>query len=321
MNRFLVPIVFLLAAGQADAGLRCLPLSIDLGEVRGGPPRQVRFDLVNDGKETIEILELRRGCGCMDPRLDRRTLLPGEKAPLLVDLRTGGQSNGPRSWNLRVRYRDGDTVREELLVVSATIRNEVTVNPSILALFVQGALRQELVVTDLRAKPLKVTSVETSSPALRSSVQPQANGSTRIVLDVSAAELREGRQDALVNIYTDDPLYSPVQVPVTLTRGAKPTVSVSPSQVDTQVSGAQPVSATLVRLRPAEGQKVAIESLESDDAGVTCTWAAGPGTGATLKVQVDVRKLEDRPGPRLIRVRLSEPASDVLTVPVEITRQ
>ena len=66
----------------------------------------------------------------------------------------------------------------------------------------------------------------------------------------------------MLSIYTDDPLYSPLLLPITLTRLEKSAVTVSPPEVIARVSAAQPVAATLVRLRPAEGRKVARVELE-----------------------------------------------------------
>jgi hypothetical protein len=304
----------------ADAALRCTPPAVDLGEIHGGPARQHSFELLNDGKETIEIVKLQRGCGCLTPELDRRTLRPGEKASLLVALRTTGQPNGPRRWNLRVRYREGGEIREALIIVAATIRNEVTVQPSILALYVRDVLRQEVVVTDQRSPPLKVTGVKASSPAIRVTVKAAEGGVTRLLLEATASALADGRQDAVLNIYTDDPQYSPLQLPIVLTRGVKSAVAVAPRQIEARISASQPVAAALVRLRPADGHKVAIESADTDDPGVTCTWAAGPGTGATLKVRVDGRRLDKRDGPRTVRVRLVEPPGEILTIPVSIEK-
>ena len=304
--------------GRIDAGLRCMPPSVDLGEIRGGPVRKHRFELINDGKEVIEIVELPRSCGCLEPRLDRRSLQPGEKTVLLVELRTSGQPNGLRSWNLRVRYRDGDTMRETLLVLTATIHNQVTVQPSILALEVRDTLKQEVVVTDLRAKPLKVLAVQATDPALRSTVQPQAGGVTKILLEVKSTDLKPGRHDAMLNIITDDPLYSPLQLPIALSRAETAAVTVTPPHVQTRVNSDVLLASTLVRLRPADGQRVVIASVEADDRGITCTWAAGPGNGATIKVQVDGRRLESRTGAQIVRVRLSQPTNEVLTIPVLI---
>jgi hypothetical protein len=317
---FLTACVVGRASATADAALRCTPPAVDLGEIRGGPARQHRFALLNDGKEPIEILELQRGCGCLTPQLDRRTLQPGEKASLLVTLRTTGQANGPRSWNLRVRYREGDEIREALIIVAATIRNEVTVQPSILALYVQDVVRQDIVVTDLRSPPLKITSVKASSPALRITVATAEGGATKLLLEATASALTNGRQDAVLNIYTDDPLYSPLQLPIVLTRGVKPAVAITPAQVEARISASQPVAGALLRLRPADGHKVAIESADADDPGITCTWAAGPGAGATLKVRIDGRRLDKGDGPRTVRVRLVDPPGEVLAIPVTIEK-
>jgi hypothetical protein len=309
----------LLAAGvvtRADAGLRCVPPAVDLGEVRGGPARQHRFDLVNDGPTAIEILNIERGCGCLTPRLDRKVLQPGEKATLQVEVRTAGQANGPRSWNLRLRYRDGDALREELIVIAATIRNEVSLQPTILALHVRDVLRQEVVVTDLRSSPLKVTSLHASSPAIRAKVKSVNGGVTKLELEVSAAALNAGTHDAMLTVYTDDPQYGALSLPITLTRENSAPVTASPAQVEARVSPAQPVAAALVRLRRADGGKIVVQSATADDPGVTCTCAAGPGVAATLKVQVDARRLTDRAGPRNVRVQLAEPAGQIVIVPV-----
>src|SRR5207248_7716252 len=62
MRRYFACIcVFLIGTGPIEAGLRCVPPSVDLGEIRGGPPRQHRFELVNDGQQTIRSEERRVG--------------------------------------------------------------------------------------------------------------------------------------------------------------------------------------------------------------------------------------------------------------------
>jgi hypothetical protein len=314
-------VIGMLPAGSAYAQLRCVPSAADLGEIVGGPAQQRRFELVNDGKVPVEIVEIERGCGCLEPRLDRTMLRPGEKAMLDVVLRTAGQPNGPRSWNLRVRYRDGASPKEILVVLAATIRNEVTVQPSILAVHVQGVLRQEVVVTDRRSKLLRVTKIETATPGIRASIQSSEGGVTKLLLEVSASALPGDRQETVLNIYTDDPLYNPLQLPITASRGSKAEITVTPPQVRVRASASEPLSATLVRLRPPEGQKIAIESVDANDPGVTCTWAAGPGDGATLKVRVDRRQLDARDGPRSVQVRLLGQSGQMLTIPVLVERE
>lgn len=322
MARFLCCILLLTVGplGRASAGLRCVPPAVNLGEVRGGPTRQHRFELINDGPTTIEIIDIERGCGCLEPRLDSKTLKPGAKTSLLVELRTAGQPNGPRSWNLRLRYRDGHAVREELLVIAATIRSDVTVQPTILALQVQDTLRQQVIVTDIRKSPLKVTAIHVSSPAIRASVVSAAGGVTKLQLEIAAPQLQVGRQDATLSIYTDDPLYNPLQLPIVLTRASKAAVTATPAQVEARLSADHPITAALVRFHYGGGHKLIIDSATADDPGIACTWASGPGPIATVKVRVDSRRLTNRDGPYSVRVQLAEPAGEVVTIPVLVQR-
>src|ERR1041384_596890 len=59
---------------------------VDLGEIRGGQKTGHRFELVNQGQEPIEILDIERGCGCVAARVERNRLLAGERTNLTVDL-------------------------------------------------------------------------------------------------------------------------------------------------------------------------------------------------------------------------------------------
>jgi Protein of unknown function (DUF1573) len=308
----------LLITGPVRGDLRFPTIAADLGEVRGSTPQRPCFEFVNDGPDPVEIVAVEPGCGCLAPQLDRRLLRPGEKGTLSVQLRTTGQANGPRSWHVQVRYRDGGAVKERLLTVAATIRNEVTVQPALLALYVTNELHQEVIVTDLRPEPLKVTMVRASSPAVRVTTELRGDGITRIVLDVAARDLGPGRQDALLSIYTDDPLYSPLQVPLTLQAASNAAVTATPTEARVRLASGQTRGSALVRLRPAGEAAIDIGSVEADGPGITCTWAAGPGNGATLKVQVDRGRLADAPGARVVRVRLSAPTREVIAIPVVI---
>jgi hypothetical protein len=319
-GRLLTGFVLLLASAARAEGLRITPPAVDLGGIRGGTTRVSCFELANDGKQAVEIIAVQPGCGCLVPQLDRRTLAPGEKATLRLRVRALGQPNGPRSWNVRLRCRCGPEESEQLLVVSATVRNEVTVEPSILALSVQSVRRHEITITDTRTPPLQVTAVHVTSSALTARREPQGRGVTKVLLDVRPELLAPGRHDAVLSVYTDDPQYSPLQVPITLERGGTRVVAV-PARVRARIALDQTVSSTRVRLRPAGGKKLMVASVEYDDPAITATWAPGPDDGATLKVQIDGRRLTDDDRPRSVRVRLSEPPGEVLTIPVMIERE
>ncbi|MBI3821847.1 MAG: DUF1573 domain-containing protein [Planctomycetes bacterium] len=292
----------------ADAQLRFTQLTANLGELRGGPVYQHRFDFVNEAAEPITITDIRLGCGCLQPVLDKRTYQPGEKGMLLMNLRTLGQPNGSRTWQAHVQYRQADRTAEVALIVAATIRNEVTVEPSIVALTVETTLKQELTIKDHRATSLKVVSVLASSPAIRVHLHPTDGGVTKVTLEVSRSALTAARQEEMLNIYTDDPNYRHLQVPITLIRANRAEVSASPDKVEIRGAGSQ-----LVRLRALGDKAIRVGSAEADQPGITCTWAAGPGNDATLRIRVDPAKAAS--GNAVVRVQLIEPAM-VLAIPV-----
>jgi hypothetical protein len=300
----------LLFVAPLRAQLRFERPAADLGEVRGGPVCEHRFDFINAGTTPVEIVGVRRDCGCLEPVLETTDLPPGARGTLGCRIRTLGQPEGPRTWRAWVQYRAADELKEVQLSLSARIRNDVTVQPSILALYVENALRPEVVITDRRTPALRVTAVRASLPALKATLVPEGNGVTRIVLELAAKDLGPGRHEATLDFHTDDPYYRHLQIPVTLTRGNKAAVLATPSLV--RVSSSQMVSSHLVRLRPHAAAKVVIATATGSVPGITCTWAAGPANDATLKIRVE----QSFTDPQFVTVRLAQPSDDTLTIPV-----
>jgi hypothetical protein len=216
-----------------------------------------------------------------------------------------------------VQYRQGAEQKEMRLILSATVRHEVTVQPSQLALHVENALQQEIVVTDRRTPGLRLTAVRASTPALKASLQPQGGGVTRVVLEVAAADLAPGCQEATVTLYSDDPYYRELLVPVTLTRSRKQTVTATPVVVRLQRMASQPIGAQLVRLRHVGAEKVRVATVDADDPGITCTWAAGPENDATLKIRVDRTRLS-RGGAHTVQVQFVGAEREAMSIPVLI---
>lgn len=278
MRTLVAVLVVLVIPNLASAQLRVTPPNVDLGEVRGGLVYSHRFELVNESTGPIEIGDIRLGCGCLSPMLEKRQLQPGEKSSLVMHLRTLGQPDGARTWQAHVQYRENNKLQEMALVLAAKIRNEVTVEPSILGMSVETTLKQEVTILDRRALPMKVTNVLASSPAIKVNLQPLPNGA-KVTLEVSGAALTRARQEEVLSIYTDDPNYRQLQVPITLTKVERAAISATPARVELAGSGAQ-----LVRLRSANDQAIRVDRIETDHPSLKCTWAAGPGNDATLKI-------------------------------------
>jgi hypothetical protein len=304
----------LCTATLARAELEIATPVVNLGEIRGGMPLDVSFSFRNGGARRIEILEVNRDCNCLTPRLAKRLLEPGEGTRLEMALRTLGHPDGQHAWTASVRYREGDTVREIPLGVRARVINEVTVQPAVCALFVEKTLRQEVTLTDVRKPPLTVTRAETTTRAIKVETKALGGGVTKITLEAAGAGLAPGRHDEMLSIYTSDPNYSQLQVPVTLVRLSESSVLVTPAEVHLVADPGQSISSTLIRLRPRGDQAVVIDKVVADDPAVACTWAAGPGTHATLKIQVTATHSLDT----AVRVHLLQPVQETLTIPVRI---
>jgi hypothetical protein len=304
--------LILACPAHASAQLRFTQPDANLGDLRGGPVYPHRFEFVNDSAQPLEITDLRLGCGCLRPVLDQRIYQAGEKGTLLMNLRTLGQPNGPRTWQIHVHYRAGEKQHETSLILAATIRNEVTVEPSIVALTVETTLRQEVTIQDHRPTPMKITSILASSPAIRLSKKSSEGGVTKVILEVSRSALTAPRQEETLSIYTDDPNYRQLQVPITLIKANRPEVTATPDKVEIIGVGSQ-----LVRLRAAGDKTVRIQKAEADQPLVNCTWAAGPGNDATLKISA----ASQHAGVASVRVQLAQPAGEIVSVPVVLRKE
>ena len=304
--------LLLLAPALASAQLRFIQPRADLGELRGGPVAQHRFEFVNASLMSIEIVDIRLGCGCLHPVLEKRTWQPGEKGALVMHLRTLGQPDGPRTWQASVLYRQGEKQSEADIVLAATIRNEVTVEPSILAMTIETTLKQEVTITDHRQPPAKVTAVLASSPAIRLTTLALGNGITKVTLEVSRTALTKARQEEMLNIYMDDPHYRQLQVPITLVQAIRDEVGATPEMVELIGPGSK-----LVRLRASGDRTVRIERIEAG-VGIRCTYASGPGNDATLQISVDEAAIGATAN---VRVHLAEPTAAVLTIPVAVRKE
>ena len=124
------------------------------------------------------------------------------------------------------------------------------------------------------------------------------------------------RQEETLNLYTDDPAYPHLQVPITLMQSIRAAMTATPEKVELIGAGSQ-----LVRLRGANGQVVRIEKAVSDHPAITCTWAAGPGNESTLKIRVNPALLATPGASTEVRIQFVEPAGTTLSIPVRMKKE
>jgi hypothetical protein len=310
------------AASPLRADLRFPEAHAHAGEVRSGIPLTQRFVFVNDGPETVEITEVRPDCGCLVPRLATRVYRPGEGGALLLEVHTLSQSAGSHTWPVEVRYRCGDAVREKELRLTAHVVAEISVQPAGLIIVGDSAVGHDIVFTDTRARPLAVTAVRASAPHLTARLTGagrDAQGHSTRTIHVSVADdFPEGRYEEFVIIYTNDPAYRDLRMPVTVIKRPRQRVAALPDQAALTGGPAAPLPSQLIRLRDRQDQPVRVERIVADHPAIATSWAAGPGTMATLRISVDHRRLERTPWESAVHVHLSGPVAQTLTIPVSV---
>lgn len=316
---FFAALVVLNMPLAASAQLRFPEATVQLGEIRSGAPLAHQFQFAC-GASGVRIEEVRPGCGCLKPRLTKMRFEPGEHGVIPVDIHSLGQPAGPHTWRMQVVYRCNGELREQTLEVSGRVITEVTVQPAALTLEAEKPATQEIKLTDLRAKPLSVVAVKTSSPHLTARItgptcDERKHWQFTIQLDIRA-ELPEGRHDETLSIYTDDPLYQHLKLPITLVKRARERITIQPESVALRSAAGQPIPARLVRLSDRDGERLEVERVTSDSPALLCTWAAGPGNAVTVKIQVDRDKLPGGAWSGAVRVELRSPVRQIVTIPV-----
>ena len=195
--------------------------------------------------------------------------------------------------------------------------------PASLMLNTDSALSCEMTLIDRRPKPLSITAVETKAPQLRTRIgearrNPAGHWVRTISLEV-LADYPEGRHEEELHLFTTDPDYRELRMPVTVVKRSRQSVTCTPAAVNLTGMGPQPLPARIVLLSAAENQEVVVERIEADDPAISCQWAKGPGSRITLKVRVERAKIGPGGLQSAVHVHLAKPSSQTVTIPVSCT--
>ena len=321
MTRWSLPLLLILSFADAGrAQLVCDKPVVPLGEVRSGATVTHRFTLTNRGSTELVISEVRAECGCTVPKLEKRRLQPGEETSLGLMVNTLSQASGTQSWPVRVQFHSNEQSDELTLALTATVIPTVSVEPVGLGISTDSTARREITLRDRRSEPLSIRVVYTTSPKLRA-VQNEprhdADGHTVYTIQIEVEpDFPEGRHNETLFIYTTDPDFRELKVPVTVFKKERLTVSATPDSVMLTVAKDQPLPSTLIRLRGPEDETIQIDHVEADHPALRCTWATGPNNMATIKIAFDRSKFEGEIVKSAVRVYVAKPTPQLLTIPV-----
>lgn len=287
-----------------------------------------RFQFRNAGDSVIQLGDIERSCGCLTPQLSHRQLNPGEVGELTVSVPLTEQTAGPHEFQLTVHYSDPQPRHETVLIKAVFPEPEIHVTPRAIEVSQQGRSDQSMThhftITDRRERPLRVESVESSSPWVTGSVAAkESDGEViRIAMQLEGT-IPDGTHHVLMQAVTSDPKFPVVLMPIRL-RGheRQETVIVSPSMLRMHAADSSPQS-VVVQI-PADWQ---VSHADSFPAQLRCEWhpvsqpsAVGPTAAASQQIRLDLRMMAAPAyGTREGVVTLyANDASEMLTVRVEI---
>jgi hypothetical protein len=302
------------------ADLHFATLQVNVGDVRTGKPLAHRFAFINDGPGLVEITGLQPSCGCVTPLLPQRVYRSGEAGALRLEVHTLSQPAGPHRWTVQVNYRGGGAPGQVVLEMTARVVAEITVQPAALTIFADSAVGHDLILRDTRSRPFRVTALHTSVPALTARVTGTSRDASGHAISTVHLEMGngfpEGRHEEEVVIATDDPAYRELRVLVTVVKGPRQRLAALPDRVYLTAAAGVPLPAQLVRLRDRDRQRVVIERIVADSPAVSCHWAAGPETMATLKITIDPKGLTNGQLESAIHVSIREPVRETVSIPI-----
>jgi hypothetical protein len=326
MNTLLLALALANPPAAAPAPLASPAPVAAKGDAKGGPPLAHTFALTHTGAAgPVTITKIETGCGCVNQAISAHTLNPGETAKLTLEVNTLTQPDGPNRWQVQVHYRHDPpgipngpppvpVAGIVPLTITASLSREVSVNPPQVAFSCAGEASQVLTITDRRGKPLTVTKTHGTAASLTAEIAPRKDGTQTVTLKL-AADAPVGHRDETMVLYTDDPAYPELRVPVRVLKRAAGGVNATPSELSVRFATGQDEASGLVQLRSADGKPVRVEKAECDAPGVALKWSPGASPVAALRVTVAAAQA----GSARVKVTFAEPAGHEVIVPVSWT--
>ena len=194
------------------------------------------------------------------------------------------QPAGPIRWAATVGWRTGAYKGQTALELTAHLIREIELQPAALALVAQPGFHHDIVLTDRRPKPLIIRAVYTDTDHLRAELLPENTPESRIVRIHVLEKCPAGMTSETSCIATDDPKYSELRVPITVTCKQAMRVTAVPER-----PAVMPGSSVLVQLRGRDGEVIRIDHVESSNVMLAVRNTAGPGNFATVRIRLTPR--------------------------------
>ena len=308
---------------MARAELEFVSTEVYLGEVRAGAPLSNTFAFQNRGADPVEVTGIHSTCGCLTPQLTRKRYEPGQRGSLEVAINTLSPSPGPHVWQVTLSCKSEEKVVEIPLRIKAKIVREIVVEPAAVSMYVVGPIQNEIRLTDLRPQPLTLTAVTASATWLQARLAGEEHDNSNHLIRIVHLRVTEdvppGAHEEALNIFTNDPAYPEIRVPVSVVKRPRQRVTAVPSRVDLTADAGSLFFARTILIRDRESQEVIVEAVSSESPAVTCQWARGPGAMTTVKIKVDAKGIHEKSWQTILRIQVAKPVPDTLQIPVNVS--
>jgi hypothetical protein len=226
-------------------------------------------------------------------------------------------------WQITLSCKGEENAVEIPLRVKAKIVREIIVQPAAVSMYVVGPIQNEIRLTDLRPQPLTLTAVTASATWLQAHLAGEehdnSNHLIRVVQLRVTEDVPQGSHEETLSIFTNDPAYPEIRVPVSVVKKPRQRVTATPSQVDLTADAGLLFLTRTILIRDRENQDVNVEAISSESPAVTCQWAKGPGAMTTVKIKVDAKGIHEKNWKTILRIQVAKPVPDSLQIPVSVS--
>ena len=230
------------AAGESRPALAFNQYTVDLGKLAPQRYATAWFSFENRSDQAVTIKDIEPSCGCVMPTVfaagtlqaameankplstsqKKHVFQPGESGEFVMQIDTTKSDPGEKEYWVKMHYEDSKPRQAEVTFRADFPSQHVIVRPPSKAYFQSNGkpTKDQVFVYDTREKPLNVTRVECTSKYIQATAgeaKDDGYGNWRIPVELNVAgDVPSGREDARLKIYTDDPDYAELTVPIFL---------------------------------------------------------------------------------------------------------
>lgn len=309
------------APAQAAPKLVVSNTRLDLGEITAGETAAVEFSLANRGDETLQIREVKVGCGCTTVSYPA-TLAPGAMGVLKATLAAATGWKGPVAKQITVLSNDPDQPAA-LLQLTATIRPLFRITPeSPLAVRYQpgDVIRQVFTITSTTEQSIGITGIAARQPGIEARILPAESGDgpgvSRVEVTVRPPE-NAGGVFSYVVLQTAHPRLPTINLVVNGVREGG--ITVSPAVLYLPGLGAAPAAGpprvvTLLK----RGAAFQVREVRTDTPALQAELRPGDGTFYEIAVRYLGGLAKGKHAGKIF-VTTDDPASPRIEIPYEAT--